>query len=63
MIHSIKEWYLWLVLENFINTPIRGAERAQENARYYRDVGLGTVGWHSYLQKERAILRKDKVIE
>ena len=43
-------WYLWLVLDNFINTPMRGAERAQANARYYRDVGLGTVGWHSYLQ-------------
>lgn len=44
-------WYLWLVLDNFIRTNPDGAERAVENAAFYRDVGLGTVGWHSYLQR------------
>ena len=50
MIHSIKEWFKAAKPNNFINTLMRGTERAQANARYYRDVGLGTVGWHSYLQ-------------
>ena len=61
MIHSIKAWFKAAKPNNFINTLMRGAERAQANARYCHDVWLGTVGWHSYLQKERAILRKDNV--
>ena len=52
MIHNIKAWF---------KAAMRGEERAQANARYYSDGWLGTFGWHSYLQKERAILRKDNV--
>ncbi len=39
---------------------MRGAKRAQANARDCHDGWLGTFGWHAYLQKERATLRKDK---
>ena len=60
MIHNIKEWFKAAKPNNFINTLMRGAKRKQANARNCRDVGLGTVGWHSYLQKERAILKKAK---
>ena len=51
MIHNIKAWF---------KAAMRGAKRAQANARDCHDVWLGTFGWHAYLQKERAILRKDK---
>ena len=51
MIHSIKAWF---------KAVMRGEERAQANARYCSVVWLGTFGWPAYLQKERAILRKDK---
>ena len=51
MIHNIKAWF---------KAAMRGEERAQANARYCSDGWLGTFGWHAYLQKERAILRKDK---
>ena len=61
MIHSIIEWFKAAKPNNFINTLMRGAERAQANARCCHDGWLGTFGWHSYLQKERAILRKDNV--
>ena len=43
--------YLWLVLDNYVRTAGPGSEQAVENAKFYRDVGLGTVGFHSYLQK------------
>ena len=42
--------YLGLVLDNFIKTEVPGTESARKNAAYWRDVGLGTVGFHSYLQ-------------
>ena len=45
-------WYLWQVLDSFINNDMQGAELAQKNARYYRDVGLGTIGFHSLLQQK-----------
>lgn len=60
MIHNIKEWFKAAKPNNFINTLMRGAKRAQANARYCHDGWLSTFGWHSYLQKERAILRKNK---
>ena len=60
MIHNIKEWFKAAKPNNFINTLMRGAKRAQVNARDCHDVWLSTFGWHSYLQKERAILRKNK---
>ena len=60
MIHSIKAWFKAAKPNNFINTLMRGAGRAQANARCCHVVWLSTFGWHSYLQKERAILRKDK---
>ena len=43
--------YLWLVLDSFVNGGLEGAESARRNAAYYRDVGLGTIGFHSYLQQ------------
>ena len=46
-------WYLWHVLDDFISSTLKGAELAQKNAAYYRDVGLGTLGFHSYLQQKR----------
>ena len=60
MIHNIKAWF---------KAAMRGAKRAQANARDCHDGWLGTFGWHSYLhtfgwhsylQKERAVLKKDK---
>ena len=44
--------YLWLVLDSFVNGGLEGAESARRNAAYYRDVGLGTIGFHSYLQQQ-----------
>lgn len=44
--------YLWCVLDEFINSGLEGAESARNNAEYYRDVGLGTIGFHSYLQSK-----------
>ena len=60
MIHNIKEWFKSAKPNNFINTLMRGAKRAQANARDCHDGWLGTFSWHSYLQKERAVLKKDK---
>ena len=42
--------YLWVVLDAFIRNGLQGSEKAQLNAGYYRDIGLGTIGFHSYLQ-------------
>lgn len=44
--------YLWFVLDDFVTGGLEGAESARENAAYYRDVGLGTLGFHSYLQQQ-----------
>lgn len=44
--------YLWLVLDTFVVSGLEGAESARKNAEYYRDVGLGTIGFHSYLQQK-----------
>ena len=60
MIHSIKAWFKAAKPNNFIKTLMRGAKREQANARYCHDGWLSTFGWHLYLKKERAILRKNK---
>ena len=45
-------WHLWHVLDSFIKSDTEGAESAKRNAAYYRDVGLGTIGFHSLLQQK-----------
>lgn len=45
-------WHLWHVLDSFIHNDMEGAESAKRNAAYYRDVGLGTIGFHSLLQQK-----------
>lgn len=45
-------WHLWHVLDSFIQNDMEGADSAKKNAAYYRDVGLGTIGFHSYLQQK-----------
>lgn len=44
--------YLWLVLDSFVTSGLEGAESARKNAKFYRDVGLGALGFHSYLQQK-----------
>lgn len=54
-IHQVVEdclWHLWHVLDSFTQNDMEGAESAKKNAKYYRDVGLGTIGFHSYLQQK-----------
>lgn len=38
------------VLQSFIDGPSKGDENAKKSAEFYRDVGLGVVGWHSLCQ-------------
>lgn len=45
-------WHLWHVLDSFIQNDMEGADSAKRNAAYYRDVGLGTIGFHSLLQQK-----------
>lgn len=41
------------VLEYFIRLAPEGLERAVYSASMERAIGIGTLGWHSYLQKHR----------
>ena len=44
--------YLWLTLDAFVTNENFPVQSARDNAAYYRDVGLGMLGWHSYLQSK-----------
>lgn len=44
--------YLDNVLQSFIDGDSDGDELAKRSAAYYRDIGLGTLGWHSLLQSK-----------
>ena len=43
--------YLWLNLDGFIRSDFP-VQAARDNAAYYRDVGLGMLGFHSFLQSK-----------